>query len=238
MKPCEHWVLEQKEISKYFSFHGLITNSALSGLIQLVQGKNSYTEEQLHKGIRNQDNQVIRYLYKQYRPAIRLLVYRMGGNWDDAKDVFQDSLIILMKMFTELDYRPRCTVKTLLYSICKYQWSKKRRSKARETHYKSSDHEEVMQPDFPEQEDIRLYEKLYWATFNFLPETCRKVLLLFWSGYSYLEMGKVLNRSEGYLRKRKSLCTGKFVEMVKSSKEYHLLTNSTIELNSKKGSND
>lgn len=195
-----------------------------------MQGKYKYTEEQLHKGIREQDNQIIRFLYRQYLPAIRLLVYKMEGSGEDAKDVFQEGLIILMDMFSDSDFCPECSVKTLLYSICKYQWENKRRRLWREVPFKSPDHEELIEPDFPERGDLRLYEKLYWATFNFLPDTCRKVLLLFWRGYSNREISRVLNRSEGYIRKRKSLCTTKFIEMVKNNKEYHLLTRSTLEM--------
>ena len=53
---------------------------------------------------------------------IRHLIFRMGGDADDAKDIFQDGLAILINMADDPKYELRSSVKTLLYAVCRNQW--------------------------------------------------------------------------------------------------------------------
>lgn len=202
--------------------HQIISATAKEN--HLIQRPKQYSEEQLLRGIRNHDNQILKYVYKEYRPAIRLLVYRMGGNWADAKDVFQDGVVELLKIVADPAFIPKSSVKTLLYAICKNLWRNNLRRRNKELPFEIPVHKDLTEPEFPEYNDIELYESLFWTTFKFLPETCRKVLLLFWREYTHHEISRLLNRSEGYVRKRKSMCTRKFIEMDKTHKDYVLLT--------------
>lgn len=199
-----------------------------------MPGSKHYTEEQLLEGLRRQDNQVLEFMYRDYRPIIRLLIYQRGGSWDDAKDIFQDAMIELIKMTADLSYNPKCKMKTLLYAISKNLWSKRLRRIKREQQFTIPDHDIMVEAHFPEQGDMELYENLFWSTFKDLPETCRKVLKLYWDNLNPQEISKLLNRTEGYVRKRKSTCTERFVDAVKSHKEYVRLTKSTIDIDSER----
>ena len=84
---------------------------------------------------------------------------------------------------------------------------------------------------FPEQADIQLYESLFWSTFKNLPDTCRQVLILHWKDLNLQEFSKELNTSESHAMAQKWACTQKFVEEVKSHKDYKLLCSSTLASN-------
>jgi DNA-directed RNA polymerase specialized sigma24 family protein len=84
---------------------------------------------------------------------------------------------------------------------------------------------------FPEQTDIQLYESLFWSTFKNLPETCRQVLILHWKDLDLQEISTRLNTSEADAMDQKCACTLKFVEMVKSHKDYELLRCTTSAFN-------
>lgn len=193
-----------------------------------------YTDKQLLKGLKKHDSKVLRFIYREYRPIIRLLVYKKGGSTADAKDIFQDGMLELIQMIDEPGFKLKSSMKTMIYAICRNQWSKRVRRLRREVPLVVSDHERPADAGFPDHMDIHLYERLFWTTFKDLPETCRKVLLLHWKDHNYKEISKLLNISESYVRKRKSLCTNRFVDMVKQHKEYSLLTKSTTELESEK----
>ena len=64
----------------------------------LPENPSTYSEVQLLQGIRNRDKGVVEYINREYRPSIRLFIYRMGGEWADAKDLFQDAIIVLIRM--------------------------------------------------------------------------------------------------------------------------------------------
>jgi len=84
---------------------------------------------------------------------------------------------------------------------------------------------------FPEQENLKLYESLFWLTFKGLPEDCRQVLILHWKDLNLQEMSKELNTSESLVLEQKSACTHIFVEEVKNHKDYKLLNGSALASN-------
>ena len=62
---------------------------------------------------------------------IRFLIYRMGGGADDAKDIIQDGLAILINMADDPEYELRSSVKTLLYAVCRNLWQNRLREMRR-----------------------------------------------------------------------------------------------------------
>jgi len=60
--------------------------------------KKSYTEDELNYGVITQNRQVLIFLCKEYRSMIRWMVLNMGGSSEEAKDVFQDTVITLLRI--------------------------------------------------------------------------------------------------------------------------------------------
>ena len=192
----------------------------------------TYSEKELLDGIKSRDNELVEFMSREYRPSIRLLIHRMGGSHDDAKDVFQDGIIELIKMSEDPSFQLKSAIKTLLYAICKNRWKNRLREKKRVVSYNPEHHDVVVEPDFEEKNDMGLYEKLFWGTFNTLSKTCRKVLLLHFRDHQNSEIARLLNLSVGYVRKRKSLCTRKMIERIKRNSEYHkLMASPNVSLN-------
>lgn len=78
-----------------------------------------------------QPGSALQELYKAY-PAIRHFVKTHGGNDDDAKDVFQESLIVLYRNVLKDEFQLTSTINTYLYSVCKYMWKDQLVKKNRE----------------------------------------------------------------------------------------------------------
>lgn len=78
--------------------------------------------EQIVKGLLENDQKVIRYIYKNYFAAVEKFVTTNRGSKEDTWDIFQESLIIV---FEKLRVNSSCISKTFpgyLYGVCKYQW--------------------------------------------------------------------------------------------------------------------
>ncbi len=80
--------------------------------------------------LRKNDKQVIAALYKSYPPVERF-VRRYGGNAEDARDVFQDSLIVLFQNVRKSDFELTCSVGYYIQQVCKYMWKDKLKVKNR-----------------------------------------------------------------------------------------------------------
>lgn len=84
-----------------------MTDKEIVHLIQ--QGKTSRAFEQIYK------------LF----PMIRKMILKNGGSRDDAKDIFQDSILVFYKISSRPGFVLSAAIGTLIYSISKNLWYKK-----------------------------------------------------------------------------------------------------------------
>ena len=64
-------------------------------------------------------------LYKTAFPAVAKHVSKMGGSFDDAKDVFQDALVIWYEKKTDPSFEIQTNEHAYLLGIAKHLWAKK-----------------------------------------------------------------------------------------------------------------
>ena len=178
-----------------------------------------------------QQQDVLLFLYKEFKPMVRWMVITKGGNIEDANDIFQDTLIILLKLLRKPGFKQSCKMKTLIFAIANVQWKYKSRPRRREIPYHLLDHDCADEPPFPSADEIGIYEKVIWSTFSQMPNTCQKVLLLHWREYSNSEIAKKLACTEAYIRKRKSSCLQRFVAAFRNHKDFDQLSNTAKVIN-------
>lgn len=96
------------------------------------------SNKEVLKALRNSDTKIIDdYFYNNCYPNIEYLVVSNNGTINDAKDIFQDALIILIDIVNnKKDYQISCTIKTLFISIARNLWL--RRIKKEKKFYKDS----------------------------------------------------------------------------------------------------
>ena len=89
-----------------------------------------FTDAEIIQGILNQNENVLRFIYKDYFKPVRKLVYRNGGNVEDAWDLFQEGIGMLVDQVIREGSSLVLTssLKTFFLEICKKQWYKTMRS--------------------------------------------------------------------------------------------------------------
>jgi RNA polymerase sigma factor (sigma-70 family) len=76
-------------------------------------------------GILNNSDSVLKKLYLAYFPMILQLVLNNNGNEDDAKDIYQEAIIVLYNKVKRGDFELSAKLKTYIYSICRRLWLKR-----------------------------------------------------------------------------------------------------------------
>ena len=66
-------------------------------------------------------------------PKVERMVRNNGGTRADAKDLFQDALIILLGKAKEEGFTLNCAIGTYLYAICRNRWMEELRRRGRFT---------------------------------------------------------------------------------------------------------
>lgn len=185
-----------------------------------------YTDNEIIECLRNRQSYVVRYLSDRYMPMIRLMVYQKGGSLEDAKDIFQDGLMIMLEKIDNKDFVLTCKFKTFLYCVCENLWKSVLMKKQAATNYLSRRIEVDNDNDFTELLDNKLYEKIFWDVFETLDDVSKKILKLYWQEVSPQEIAFNLGYTYGYVRKKKCEAQSELTEKVKRHPDYRRIISS------------
>jgi RNA polymerase sigma factor (sigma-70 family) len=83
------------------------------------------TDNEVILGILNNSESVLKRLYLAYFPMVMQLVINNNGNEDDAKDIYQEAIIIVYNKIKAGDFELSSKLKTYIYSICRRLWLKR-----------------------------------------------------------------------------------------------------------------
>ena len=82
-------------------------------------------DDEIVAGIQKGVSGAMESLYKIHFPMVLRLVLNNGGDMDDAKDVFQEAVIILYDKINAGSFELNSKLKTYLYSVSRNLWFKK-----------------------------------------------------------------------------------------------------------------
>lgn len=85
----------------------------------------SNQEETLLRGLAENDKNAIETIYRQNFSLIQAFVVKNNGYPEDARDIFQEAMIILYGKSKQESFRLTCQIKTYIYSICRRLWLKR-----------------------------------------------------------------------------------------------------------------
>ncbi|HYG49940.1 MAG TPA: sigma-70 family RNA polymerase sigma factor [Flavobacteriales bacterium] len=138
-----------------------------------------------------QPNKALEELYKGY-PTIRHFIKTHGGNDDDARDVFQECIMVLYRNVQKSDFTLTANVNTYLFSITKYMWKDILKKKNRQVNF-------VCENTPGDEEDIKAMleeeEKFKWLDeiLGTLGEKCAGILrMTYFSKMSMDEIAQAL----------------------------------------------
>jgi len=133
--------------------------------------------------LKKRDERALDYLYKKHYKMMLNMVVKNSGTEDEAKDIFQDALIVFWEKATgDKDFVLSAKISTYLYSICQNLWRKELDRKSRNSG-DMVDKGEVV--DYDREERVNIINKCI-ATLN---ESCRQILTLYY--FEKMTMGEI-----------------------------------------------
>jgi len=83
------------------------------------------TDSEVVFGILNNSENIISRLYIAYFPMVLQLIINNNGTEDDAKDIYQEAIIVLYNKVKRGDFELSSKLKTFIYSVCRRLWLKR-----------------------------------------------------------------------------------------------------------------
>ncbi|MFV8358284.1 RNA polymerase sigma factor [Flavobacterium sp. XS1P32] len=180
------------------------------------------------EGLANNNSAVIQSIYKKFVPKVVAYIRNNSGDEDQAQDVVQEVLILLFNQAKAKKLQLTCPFDAYFFLLCKRKWLNELK--------KSANKGVTLQEDFTsttESTQVMLAEtelfdekqQLFDLMFQKLGDKCKEVLQLSFSLQSMEEVAQKLNVTYGYVRKKKSLCTGQLTQWIQETNRFKSLKN-------------
>ena len=181
-----------------------------------------YTTEAILEGIGKSNNDVLNYIYSKFFPDTSRFVENNSGNSEDARDLFQEAIIVIYRKMKKAPIVLTCNFRTYIYSVCRLLWLKKLEKKNDNLDIIKSDvildqQIEDVSKSYEQTEKYRLYQK----HFKQLPPDCQEILKLYLEKISAKEIAKKLGfAGEDYVKSRKYKCKQTLIMNIKSDNQF------------------
>ena len=120
------------------------------------------TDREVVLGILNNSEDALNRLYIGYFPMVLQFILNNNGDEDDAKDVYQEAIIVLYNKIKGGNFELSSKLKTYIYSVCRRIWLKKLSQASKKTN-NISDFEDVIavevDVEYHEEKDLQ-FEKM------------------------------------------------------------------------------
>jgi RNA polymerase sigma factor (sigma-70 family) len=93
-------------------------------MVQSVK-TDSTDEKALLKGLALNDRKSVETIYKLFYNMVQSLIINNNGSSDDARDIFQETVIVLYEKAKTGSFELNCQLKTYVYSVSRRLWLKK-----------------------------------------------------------------------------------------------------------------
>ena len=82
-------------------------------------------EKALLQGLARSDKKAIEIIYRENYNMVQSLIINNSGSTDDAKDIFQEAMIVLYEKVRSGTFELNCLIKTYVYSVSRRLWLKR-----------------------------------------------------------------------------------------------------------------
>jgi RNA polymerase sigma factor (sigma-70 family) len=86
---------------------------------------NENNEQVLLEGLAQNKREAVETIYNQHYKMVQTLVLNNSGTIEDAKDIFQEAIVVLYEKTRSGNFVLNCLIKTYVYSVSRRLWLKR-----------------------------------------------------------------------------------------------------------------
>jgi len=160
--------------------------------------------------------------YKRFFPKILRYIQKHDGHLQDAQDIFQSAIVLLILQARKKDFEIKSTLEGYFFTVCKNLWRKEKKDGAKrvtdDTVIDLISEERSLALKALEQERWYLYKE----KFEELSQNCKTILQYVFEKIPYKKIAERLQyQSENVVRQRMFKCKTKLVQLVKNDPRFN-----------------
>ncbi|PCI34084.1 MAG: RNA polymerase subunit sigma-24 [Flavobacteriaceae bacterium] len=171
---------------------------------------------------------VLSELYRKFTPKVVRYISKNNGDYDDAQDIIQESLVTIYHQAVEKGLLLTCPFDAYFFLVCKRKWLNELRKRGRKEVTFLDEITSISKEEIAMAEDTLLYEQkseLIDLMFTQLGSKCQEIIKAAFALKSMEKVAKQLGVTYGYARKKKSQCIGQLTKLVRNAAEFDQLKN-------------
>ena len=134
----------------------------------------------LLQGLAQNDKKAIETIYKENFNLIQALVINNNGSVEDAKDIFQEAMIVLYQKVQSGSFELNCQIKTFVYSVSRRLWLKRLMQQNRYSLHENTEDIVLVDEDMEEHEKRDTEFTVMEKAMGSLGEPCKSLLEAFY----------------------------------------------------------
>lgn len=137
--------------------------------------------QEILKGIGRNDKHAIEGVYKENYALIQHFVISNNGTEDDARDIFQEAMMVLYEKSRSENFELTCQIRTYLYSVCRRLWLKKLQYARRmESQVENLDNLVQVEDDLEQHEKLTRQYQTMRTAMGKIGEPCKSLIEAFY----------------------------------------------------------
>lgn len=190
-----------------------------------------HNDIQYIKGILTNDSTLLEALYRKFLPPLYAMLRRNGGSYEDAKDVFQEAIVVVFHHAARPGFQLTAPFQSYLLGIGRFIWLRQLKKNARTE--VTSEWEDGFDCDADLEQQIFEAEKhkLFREKFALLGQECRQLLQRFFDRESLGTIARDLGYTDDYIKKKNKVCKGKLMDLIQKDARFGELTASLYSTN-------
>lgn len=105
--------------------------------------KVQFTDNEFIDGLRSGNSEILTALYKKYYTIVLKLIVNNSGNEESARDIYQESVIVLYENVQKPGFELNCQLQTYIYSVARRLWLKQLKKNGKTFLIKDDDENEL-----------------------------------------------------------------------------------------------
>ena len=142
--------------------------------------KAEYNQTALLQGLAKNDRKAIETIYKENFNLIQALVVNNNGSAEDAKDIFQEAMIVLYQKVQSGTFELNCQIKTFVYSVCRRLWLKRLMQQSKYSLHENAEDLVMVEEEVEEHEKRDQEFSTMEKAMSGLGEPCKSLLEAFY----------------------------------------------------------
>ncbi|TJZ52492.1 sigma-70 family RNA polymerase sigma factor [Sphingobacterium olei] len=131
------------------------------------------------EGVAKGESKAINTIYAHFFPSVARMIINNNGSNEEAKDIFQEAVMVLYDRVTRQDFELKSKLKTFLYAVSRRLWLKQLNRKGASTNTSDiSDYEDILhvEEDIERHVDIETKFTQMESSLEQLGEPCKTIL--------------------------------------------------------------